>query len=82
LALRRVADRVNADVRTYRVSHAIKTVWPTQELLMVCVSADRSQEKLVREARRLAQRLQAKWIVVHVDQPYQNNDARSREAPG
>lgn len=80
LALRRVADRVNADVRTYRVSHAIKTVWPTQELLMVCVSADRSQEKLVREAGRLAQRLQAKWIVVHVDQPYQNNDARSREA--
>ncbi|MBI0533299.1 MULTISPECIES: sensor histidine kinase [unclassified Sphingomonas] len=78
LALRRVADRVNADVRTYRVSHAIKTVWPTQELLMVCVSAHRSQEKLVREAGRLAQRLQAKWIVVHVDQPFHGDDAGSR----
>lgn len=79
LALRRVADRVNADVRTYRVSHAIKTVWPTQETLMVCVSADRSQERLVREGARLAQRLQAKWIVVHVDQPYRGDDTRSRE---
>lgn len=80
LALRRVADRVNADVRTYRVSHAIKNVWPTQELLLVCVSADRSQEKLVREAGRLAQRLQAKWIVLHVDRPHQNADALSRDA--
>jgi two-component system sensor histidine kinase KdpD len=79
LALRRVADRVNSDVRTYRISHAIKTVWPTQELLMVCVSADRSQERLVREGARLAQRLQAKWIVVHVDQPYKGDDTRARE---
>lgn len=78
LALRRVADRVNVDVRTYRVSHAIHTVWPTQELLMVCVSANRSQEKLVREAGRLAQRLQAKWVVVHIDQPHRANDAASR----
>lgn len=79
LALRRVADRVNSDVRTYRVSHAIRTVWPTQDLLMVCVSADRSQEKLVREGARLAQRLQAKWIVVHVDQPYRGDNPRARE---
>ncbi|AUC97576.1 sensor histidine kinase KdpD [Bradyrhizobium sp. SK17] len=78
LALRRVADRVNSDVRTYRVSHAIRTVWPTQDLLMVCVRADRSQEKLVREGTRLAQRLQAKWIVVHVDQPYRGDDAQAR----
>ncbi|WP_448955097.1 DUF4118 domain-containing protein [Labrys neptuniae] len=79
LALRRVADRVNSDVRTYRISHAIQAVWRTQELLMVCVSADRSQEKLVREGARLAQRLQTKWVVVHVDQPHQGDDARARE---
>ncbi|PWT80945.1 MAG: sensor histidine kinase KdpD [Acidobacteria bacterium] len=79
LALRRVADRVNSDVRTYRIFHAIKTVWPTRELLMVCVSAARSQEKLVREGARLAQHLQAKWIVVHVDRPYHGDDTRARE---
>jgi len=80
LALRRVADRVNADVRTYRVSNAIKTVWPTRELIMVCVSADSAQEKLVREGARLAQRLQAKWIVVHVDQPYHGDEPTARDA--
>ncbi len=79
LALRRVADRVNSDVRTYRVSHAIQTVWPVQELLMVCVGADPSQERLVREGARLAQRLQAKWIVVHIDRPYRGDDATARE---
>src|SRR5260370_3034927 len=69
LALRRVADRVNSDVRTYRISHAIRTGWPTRELLMGCVSADRSQEKLVREGARLTQRLQAKWILCAVHPP-------------
>ena len=80
LALRRVADRVNSDVRTYRVSHAIKTVWPVQDLLMVCVSADPGQEKLVREGARLAQRMQAQWIVVHIDQPARAGDKPAREA--
>lgn len=79
LALRRVADRVNADVRTYRVSHAIKPVWATREMLMVCVRAERSQERLIREGARLAERLQVKWIVVHIDQPHQADDAGSRD---
>ncbi|MGO3131358.1 MAG: hypothetical protein ACTIJQ_06210, partial [Alcaligenes sp.] len=34
--------------------HAIRTVWPTRELLMVCVSADSTQEALIREGARLA----------------------------
>lgn len=79
LVLRRMADRVNADVRAYRVSHSIRTVWPTQELLMVCVGSHRSQEKLIREGARLAQRLQSKWIVVHVDPPQQSDDPGARE---
>lgn len=80
LALRRVADRVNADVRVYRVANAIRAVWPTNELLMVCVGADRSQEVLIREGARLAQRLQAKWVVVHVDQPSESTNLDSQEA--
>jgi two-component system sensor histidine kinase KdpD len=39
LALRRVADRVNADVRSYRLSKSVEAVWPTRERLMICVSA-------------------------------------------
>ena len=79
LALRRIADRVNSDVRAYRVSHAITAIWPTQELLMICVNASRSQEKLVREGARLARQLGAKWIVVHVDQPDHRKDVDARE---
>jgi two-component system sensor histidine kinase KdpD len=66
LALRRVADRVNADVRSYRLSKSIASVWPTRERLMVCVSAAKSQERLIAEGFRTAQRLQAECLVVHV----------------
>ncbi|MDY7524297.1 sensor histidine kinase KdpD [Sphingomonas sp. 10B4] len=79
LALRRVAERVNADVRTYRISHAIQKVWPTRELIMVCVSARQSQDRLVREGATLARRLQANWIVVHVDRPHQDDDEEARQ---
>ncbi|MGE8355866.1 MAG: two-component system sensor histidine kinase KdbD, partial [Microvirgula sp.] len=80
LALRRVADRVNADVRVYRISHAIRTVWPTRELLMVCVSADSAQEALIREGARLALQLQTPWVVLHVDPPHESGDIKAQEA--
>ncbi|MGB6008672.1 DUF4118 domain-containing protein [Castellaniella sp.] len=80
LALRRVADLVNADVRSYRISHAIHTVWPTRDLLMVCVGARRSQESLIREGARLAQRLQTHWIAVHISQPWESTDTQAQEA--
>lgn len=80
LALRRMADRVNADVRVYRISHAIRTVWPTRELLMVCVSAEGGQDALIREGARLAQQLQAQWIVLHVDQPHESARPEAQEA--
>ena len=80
LALRRVADRVNADVHVYRISHAIRTVWPTRELLMVCVSANSAQEALIREGARLAQQLQTPWIVLHVDTPQESGQIKAQEA--
>lgn len=80
LALRRMADRVNADVHVYRISHAIRRVWPTRELLMICVSADAAQEALIREGARLAQQLQAPWIVLHVDLPHEQGNFKAQEA--
>jgi two-component system sensor histidine kinase KdpD len=74
IALRRVADRVDADVTSYRVSNCIETVWPTRERLMVCVSAAKTQERLIAEGIRLAQRLQAECLVVHVQVPDDNDD--------
>jgi two-component system sensor histidine kinase KdpD len=80
MALRRVADRVNVDVRSYRIDHAIRTVWPTRERLLVCVRADPSYENLIREGARLAQHLQADWIVVHVDQAGAGRHPGARQA--
>jgi two-component system sensor histidine kinase KdpD len=68
IALRRAADRVSRDVRSYRLSKVVDTVWPTRERLMVCVSAARTQEPLIAEGARLAHRLQAECLVLHVQQ--------------
>ncbi|VVE89171.1 sensor histidine kinase [Pandoraea bronchicola] len=78
LALRRVADRVNADVRSYRISNAIRKVWRTREMLMVCVGADASHDALIREGARLAKHMQTPWIVLHVDLPRESNDAKAQ----
>jgi two-component system sensor histidine kinase KdpD len=78
IALRRVADRVDADVTNYRVSKSIGTVWPTRERLMVCVSAAKTQERLISEGIRLTQRLRAECLVVHVQEPSDDDDG-SRE---
>jgi len=80
LALRRVADRVNIDVRSYRDRKSVHTVWATKERLMICVKAELSHEKLIREGVRLAQHLQADWIVVHVDRPRGARTQGMREA--
>ncbi|NWB57352.1 sensor histidine kinase KdpD [Pseudomonas sp. F8002] len=66
LALRRTADRVDTQMRVYRREQSIKTLWPARERLLVGVAGDAGDERLVREAARLAQKLEADWIVVHV----------------
>jgi two-component system, OmpR family, sensor histidine kinase KdpD len=74
LALRRMADRINADVNGLRAVIGVRTVWPTRERLMICVRADASQRRLIREGASIARRLQADWIVVHVDEPHRRPD--------
>ena len=67
LALRRTADRVDAQMRDYREDHAIQDVWQVKERLLVCIGPGGSAENLVRAAYRLAQLLKAEWIVVYVE---------------
>ena len=66
LTLRRTADRVDAQMRDYRRERSIITLWPARERLLVGVAGHPSDERLVREAARLAQKLEADWVVVHV----------------
>ena len=53
LALRVTAERVEAQVLSYRQDLGIKHVWPTKEKLLVCVSAKYKSTRLIRTARRL-----------------------------
>ncbi len=69
LALRRTADRVDDQMQRYMQDHAIPTVWPTQERLLVGISASPLAARLVRAARRIAARLRAEWLVVYVETP-------------
>lgn len=67
LALRRTADRVDAQMRDYREDHAIQAVWQVKERMLVCIGPGGSAENLVRASYRLAQLLKAEWIVLYVE---------------
>ena len=81
LALRRTADRVDAQMQRYRRDHDIAPTWPVTERIMVCISASPLSTRLVRAGRRLATRLGAEWVVAYVETPAQARlpeEARAR----
>ena len=78
LALRRVADRVDMQMREYRARQSIDAVWPARERLLVAIGHP-DDEPLVRAAARLATRLEAEWIAVHVDRTAAEVDKAERE---
>ncbi len=68
---------VRFNVRQMHIDHPEQA--PAQQRLMICVSADLSQRKLIQEGARLAHRLNMPWIVVHVDLPASGRRAALRE---
>ncbi len=69
LALRRTAQRVDAQLVTHMQANAIPGPWAAGERVMVCVEDGAQAANLVRAAKRMADRLQAPWIAVHVELP-------------
>jgi two-component system sensor histidine kinase KdpD len=69
LALRLTAERVDAQMESYRRAHAIDRTWSVGGRIMVCVGEPESGLRLVRAARQMAARLDAEWIAVHVERP-------------
>jgi two-component system sensor histidine kinase KdpD len=69
LALRRTAERVDAQMQAYRSTHAIAETWPTTERILVCISPSPLSVRLVRATRRMAARLRAEWLAVYVETP-------------
>ncbi|HWU56899.1 MAG TPA: sensor histidine kinase KdpD [Rhizomicrobium sp.] len=67
LALRRTAQRVDAQMVDYMRAHAIAGPWEASERLLVAVNARPGSAAVIRYARRLADRLRAAWTAVHVE---------------
>ncbi|MGZ5896415.1 MAG: DUF4118 domain-containing protein, partial [Xanthobacteraceae bacterium] len=67
LALRRTAQRVDAQMVDYMRAHAIQGPWEASERVLVCVSDRPGGTALVRYARRLADRLRASWTAIYVE---------------
>ncbi|QSN62167.1 sensor histidine kinase KdpD [Caballeronia sp. M1242] len=69
LALRRTADRVDAQMREYRADQSIERIWRARERLIACVGPGPEGAALVRAAARLAAALKADWLAVYVETP-------------
>ena len=69
IALRRTAEHVEDDVRSYRIEQSIAPVWNTEGALLACVGARDGAEQTVRAAARLAGQLNVRWHVAYVETP-------------
>jgi len=69
LALRRVADRVDAAARASAVVDRTSRAWLARDRVLVAIGPDSQAEQLVRAGKRLADALDAQWSVVYVETP-------------
>jgi two-component system, OmpR family, sensor histidine kinase KdpD len=67
LALRRTAQRVDEQMVDYMRSHAISGPWAASERLLVCIDGAADSTALVRQARRLADKVRGPWTAIHVE---------------
>ena len=80
LALRRTAERVDAQMRGYMREHGIRETWPAGERLLVCIGPNPAGARLVRAGRRMATTLKCDWVVLYVEAPGQRISASDRDA--
>lgn len=69
LALRRTADRVDADALEYQGKERISQPWLARDRFLIAVAPDDQAEQLVRFGKRFADALDAEWMVVSVETP-------------
>ncbi|MDB5847801.1 MAG: two-component system sensor histidine kinase KdbD [Rhodoferax sp.] len=77
IALRRTAEHVEDDVRSYRVEHSgaahtaagALPVWNTSGAILACIGPEPGAEQTVRSAARLAGQLNVRWHAAYVETP-------------
>ena len=68
IALREAAGRVDEDVHELRRERQIKKPWQTHEKVMICVGSANPSMRLIRRGWRIAQRIHADIVAVHVEE--------------
>jgi two-component system sensor histidine kinase KdpD len=79
LALRRVAERVDAQMRGYRQEQGIQEIWPTGDRLLVCIGPNPAGARLLRSGHRMATRLHCEWVALHIENPARGLSPDERE---
>ncbi|CAN7183477.1 DUF4118 domain-containing protein [Rhizobium sp. LjRoot254] len=69
LALRRTAQRVDDQLLNHMQAHAISGPWPAGDRVLVCIDHGENGSALVRQAKRLADRLRAPWAALSIETP-------------
>ena len=69
LALRRAADRVDTQMRSFRSTLTGRAVWKARDALLVAIGPAEGNDTVVRSAARLAAALDAPWHAVYVETP-------------
>ena len=69
ITLRRTADRVHAHLETTRLASAgPRQTWAIVDTLLVCVGPSPTSAKVIRNSKRMAASLSARWIAIGVQQ--------------
>lgn len=69
MALRRTAERVDAQMLDFRRGQNVREPWAASERILVCVGPSPLSARLVRATKRLADGIKAKWIAAYVETP-------------
>ncbi|CAN7409854.1 MULTISPECIES: DUF4118 domain-containing protein [unclassified Acidovorax] len=69
MALRRTAEHVEDDVRSYRIEQSITPAWNTDGAILACIGPQAGAEQTVRTAARLAGQLNVRWHAAYVETP-------------
>ncbi|MBM0105918.1 sensor histidine kinase KdpD [Steroidobacter sp. S1-65] len=69
LALRRVADRVDAAARASALSDRTSRAWMARDRVLVAIGPDEQAEQVVRAGKRIADGFDALWTVIYVETP-------------
>ncbi|MBY0338756.1 MAG: DUF4118 domain-containing protein, partial [Acetobacteraceae bacterium] len=74
LALRRTAERVDADVTGWMRRNAVSGPWPVGERVLALIPGGPAAEPVLLHARRIADALRAPLLALHVERPGRDED--------